>query len=209
MKILRVMPVLALTLALALLSASCGFGLGIMDYDKATNLFTDRHTGVSYTDAPSTYEPTALGREYARWKSPGGRVVFYEIEGMDPSLWLAEEGKTVFYSTEATLPALPQMEPNRILICVEQTLTIAIAEIIDPGEIRILVDIWETGEAIPYPSTVPKATYRIKFVSQLYPGLLYSLIYIEYDNGDRLLYSRDNGRCVYAGDILHSYIGGD
>ena len=56
---------------------------------------------------------------------------------------------------------------------------------------------------------MPKATYRIKFMSDLYPGLLYSLIYVEYDNGDRLLYSRDEGRCVYAGNIIAGYILGD
>ena len=48
MKILRVMPVLALTLALALLSASCGFGLGIMDYDKATISSPTAIPGVIY-----------------------------------------------------------------------------------------------------------------------------------------------------------------
>ncbi len=199
----------ALIFMLILSSVSCGMGLGVMDYDKATNLYTDRYTGISYTNAPSVYEPMALSKEYARWKSPGGRVVFYEIEGMDPSLWLAEEGKTVFYSTEVTLPTLSQMEPNRILICVEETLTVAIAEITEPEEISALIDIWENGEAVPYPGTTPKATYRIKFQSELYPGLLFSLIYVEYDNGDRLLYSRDDGRCVPAGDIIHSYLMGD
>ncbi|MGI6167660.1 MAG: hypothetical protein ACOYIA_05965 [Eubacteriales bacterium] len=209
MKSLRIFTAFCLMLVLALSSVSCGKGLGVMDYDKATNLFTDRYTGISYTNAPSVYEPMALGKEYARWKNAGGQVVFYEIEGMDPSLWLAEEGKTVFYSTEVTLPTLSQMEPHSILICVEQTLTVAIAEITEPEEISALIDLWENGESVPYPGTTPMATYRIKFQSELYPGLIYSLIYIEYDNGDRLLYSRDDGRCVPAGDIIHSYLMGD
>ena len=48
MKTLKIFRVLSPVLVFALMSASCTFGLGVMDYDKATNLYTDRHTGVVY-----------------------------------------------------------------------------------------------------------------------------------------------------------------
>lgn len=206
MKISRFIRAAALLLTLVSILSSCTLFLDTLVYDKTVNIFTDKKNGVKYTDAPSCYEPTALGKEYAKWKSAGEDVIFYEVEGMDPHMWLTEEGKTVFYAEDVTLPTLAQMAPHSIYVCVEQELSVAVAEITLAADITAVVTAWETGEAVAYPGTSPDSTFRIKFLSNQYPGIYYSLIYVSYSDGTSYLYSRDSGKCVAAGDIIDAYI---
>jgi hypothetical protein len=200
---------MAALLAVCVISlSSCTFFLHTMTYDKTLNIFTDKKTGIKYTDAPSCYEPVQLGDEYAKWKISGENVIFYEVKGMDPRQWLAEEGKTIFYAEDITLPGLRELAPVGIYICVEEDYSIALVEITDADDIQGIINLWENGEALSYPGITPEATYRLKFLSEKYPGIYYNLIYVKYSDGTAYLYSRDSGRCVVAGDIVESYIGG-
>lgn len=191
--------------ALLLLMCSC---TNKLDYDSASNLFTDSKTGVTYNTAPMCYEACAVGDRYAAWKNDYATVDFYSIEGADPLLWLTEEGRTVFYSDKLTLPELDSMEINEVLVCVEGDKTLyAVADIFDAEHISSLISLWQTGESIDYPATTPSRSYSVKFASEKYSFMYYSLIYVEYSDG-AYLYCRDTGRCVPAGNIIGDYLDG-
>ncbi len=202
MKIRKTIRAAAAVLLISLILSSCTLFLNTLTYDKDKNLFTDKKTGIAYTNAPSAYEPVEAGEEYAVWKSAGEKVIFSEIKGMNPADWLMEEGKTVFYAERVSLPTLSEMKPHFLYICIEQAYTVVISTIEDAEDIAELTERWESGEPVVYPATTPDLSYRIKFLSEDYPGLYYSLIYAKYSDGSAYLYSRDSGRCVEAGEII-------
>lgn len=199
--------IFALTLSAVLLYSSCTMWLNTINYDKTTNLYTDAKTGVSYRDAPSSFEPAVVGGKYAKIKLGGEAIVFYEIKGMNPRLWLTEEYGTVFYSSDISLPTLTEMEPVNILVCIEQALTAVVAEISDAQDIAAVISDWESGVSTEYPATPPAASYRLKFESDKYPGIYFSITYLEYSDGGRYLYSRFEERFVPCGDVISKYTG--
>lgn len=199
------LKLLTLAMVCLLLLCSCANRL---DYDKTNNIFTDQKTGVRYTDAPFCYESRETGDKYAVWKNKYDTVDFYTMDGADPQLWLTEEGGTVFYDVDhVTLPELSEMEISEVLVCVEGNTLYAVAEIKSAEHISELISLWDSGESIEYTGMTPSNHYRIKFVSEKYPFLYYSLIYVEYSDG-AYLYCRDTGRCIPAGNIIRGYLDG-
>lgn len=191
-----------------LMGGLCSCMLHKVEYDKTENAYVDGRTGIAYHDAPGCYEPVAIGKEYAQLKY--GRktsVVFYEMGEMDPAKWLCEEGKTVFYADGVTLPTLTEMAPEQVHLCIEQASTMVLSTITDAEDIHALIDVWLNGEEVVYTGLEPNVNLRVKFESASYPGLYYSLIYLEYGDGTKMLYDRFAARCVDAGDVLLEYVG--
>ena len=191
-----------------LMGGLCSCMLHKVEYDKTENAYVDGRTGIAYHDAPGCYEPVAIGKEYAQLKY--GRktsVVFYEMGEMDPAKWLCEEGKTVFYADGVTLPTLTEMAPEQVHLCIEQASTMVLSTITDAEDIAALIEVWQTGEEVTYTGLEPSVNLRVKFESPTYPGLYYSLIYLEYSDGSKVLYDRYAARCVNAGDVLLEYVG--
>lgn len=179
-----------------------------VSFDKDENLYTDGRTGIRYTDAPGCYEPIAIGKEYAKWSyNRKSGVTFYEVGGMDPAKWLCEEGKTVFYAEGEKLPTLTEMAPDKVHLCIEEASTMVLTTVTDAEDIAALIDAWLNGEEIAYTGMEPSVNLRVKFESQTYPGIYYSLIYLEYGNGTKVLYDRSSARCVVVGDVLLEYVG--
>lgn len=205
--ILKICAMLA-ALAAAVTLSSCSIWLRSLEYDKTTNIYTDKSSGVTYTDAPFVYEARAIGDKYAKQTGDGGKTVFHKIKDMEPALWLTEKWGTVFYATSMALPTLSELEPVSVLICVEEIKTFVLAEITDQESISSLIASWEEGEALEYPVSSPQVNLRVKFESEKYPGLLYSLIYLEYSDGGKYLCRRDDGRCVAVGDLISAALEG-
>lgn len=205
-RIMRSIKLTAALLVALLLLCSC---TGELKYDSSLKRYVNNKTGAAYIDAPMYYEACEVGEKYAVWKNDYITVDFYTIEGADPLLWLTEEGGTVFYSDKATLPELTDLNVTEVMIGVEgNDRFFTSVEVTSPEHIAALIEAWETGESIEYPAITANATYRVKFVSDNYPFLYYSLIYLEYSDG-AYLYCRDNGRCVPAGSLIRQYLDGE
>lgn len=205
----NILRAVALSLCGVMLAASLvSCRLHKVKFDSVNNRYTDGRTDISYIDAPGCYEPVAIGKEYAKL-SFGGKssLKLYEIGGMDPAKWLCEEGKTVFYAEGETLPTLTEMAPERVHLCIEEASTMVLSTITDSADIAALMDVWLNGEEVAYTGMEPTLNLRVKFESQSYPGLYYSLIYLEYGDGSKVLYDRYASRCVNAGDVLFEYVG--
>ena len=177
-------------------------------YDKEDHVYADSRTGIRYIDAPGCYEPVAIGKEYAKMTyNRKTAVVFHEMGNMDPAEWLCEEGKTVFYAEGVKLPTLTEMAPEQVHLCVEQASTMILSTITEAADIEALIQVWLNGEEVVYTGLEPDVNLRVKFESQTYPGLYYSLIYLEYSDGTKVLYDRYAARCVNVGDVLLEYVG--
>lgn len=199
-----------LFLCLLLSLCACTIGLHAMTYDRTDNCYVDGRTGMVYMDAPGCYEPVAVGAEYACWRvQKGAKIIFHEVDGMDPTRWLCEEGKTVFYAQDEKLPSLREMAPEKIYLCMEESVALVVSEVTEAADIEAIIALWETAESISYTGAEPTLNLRLKFAGQAYPGLYYSLIYLEYGDGSRVIYDRSSGRCVEAGDVLAKYVGGE
>ena len=196
------MSVLMLTASLS----SCR--LHKVSFDAQNNRYIDTRTSISYTDAPGCYEPVAIGKEYA--KISYGRkatVTLHEVGNMDPAQWLCEEGKSVFYAEGVILPTLNEMAPEKVHLCIEEAITMVLTTVTDAADIAALIDAWQNGEEVTYTGLEPTVNLRVKFESEKYPGIYYSLIYLEYSDGSKVLYDRYAARCVNVGDVLIEYVG--
>ncbi|MBQ9080318.1 MAG: hypothetical protein IJY27_04515 [Clostridia bacterium] len=198
---------IALMLVMLMLT-SCTLGLDKLEYDNDANTYTDTKTGISYTDAPTRYEAVSVGEKYAKWRNSATTVIFHSMEGADPAEWLTESGKVLFYADGVTLPEPDEMDINKILVCVDGEHIMTLASIENAEHIDSIIDTWQNAEAVEYPALTPTINYRIKMVSPTYPWMYYNLIYIEYSDGGCYLYSRDDGRCVEAGDLIRGYLDG-
>ena len=188
-----------------LLLCSCTNNL---KYDQTQNLYIDRKTGEGYVDAPLCYEAREIGDKYAKLRNDYTTIDFFTMEGADPLLWITEEGKTIFYNRDkVTLPDLVDMEINEIMLCVEGDTLYAVVDIVKSDHISAVIAEWESGESIEYTATTPSCHYSVKFASDKYPFMYYSLVYVEYSDG-AYLYCRDTGRCVTAGEVISGYLDG-
>ncbi len=197
-------------LALALLFCACSGGPSRKLVTDESGLFLDRANGVLYDAAPMCYEPQALGDAYASFDLGSLEVVFYEVEGLDPTKWLSEAytgSGSMLIASDITLPDLAGFAPDTIYLCVQSASVWAFETVTDPAVIEEVVRVYTEGDDVPYPATVPDADLRFKFASPHYPGVYYNLIYVDYGDA-RYLYDRGSGRCVEVGDLLREYIDG-
>ena len=199
----------ALLLSALMLTASLSScRLHKVSFDAENNQYVDGRTSIRYTDAPGCYEPVAIGKEYAKiYYNRNATVVLYEVGNMDPAKWLCEEGKTVFYAEGETLPTLNEMAPEKVHLCIEEAATMVLTTVTDAEDIAALIDVWQNGKEVTYTGLEPTINLRVKFESATYPGIYYSLIYLEYSDGTKVLYDRFAARCVNAGDVLLEYVG--
>lgn len=205
---MKQIKIICAALAVLLTLSGCNIGLVRIEHDIKTPLYTDAASGISYTYAPSCYEAVRVGDKYAKWKNESTTVLFYDMEGADPTLWLTEEGKTVFYSQDVELPSPEEMGISEILVCAEDEYAVALVSISDAQHMSEIISTWQNGEAVEYTAATPVRNYRVKMVSELYPWMYFNLIYVEYSDGTSYLYCRDLDRCVAAGDLIKGYLDG-
>lgn len=200
MKILR-KTILTALLAAALALTACS---GLVRITGDGEKYYDRANGVTYLSAGVSYEPAAVGPEYALY----GKTTLYEIAGLDPRLWLTEayEGiGSIYYSEEIALPSLAEFGASKAYVCVEDATTLHLVTVDRASDVAAVVNALSAanGEAqLPAGGT----SYHIKFTSDEWPGIYYDILYVEADNGRNYLYDRDTKLCAEAGGMLKAYL---
>ncbi len=176
--------------------SSCG-GLHKVVYDNG--YYIDRTNGIKYICAPVSYEPTAVGEEYAKC----GDTVLYTIPDTDPKLWITEQYEGIgglYYAEGVVFPSLSNFEADSIIVCSSEVLTIGIGVIEDADVIAQVVDAMDSGEeAVPAETS---ARYFLKFASSKYPWMYYSVVYIAGADGSHYLYDRDTKRTIEIGSVI-------
>lgn len=201
--ITRRFTLLALLLIFTLILASCE-NLVKLTYDGGK--LVDDKNGITYSVAPTCFEPAVLAAEpYAKCSEL--KIKLYQITGQPVSEWLAEAydvSGAVYHAENIELPTFEEFDADIIHICVEQTVTVGIANVTDKEATLAVVSAFVNGE--PCAIVQSGSSFQLKFESKKYAGIFYNLIYVEGDDGENYIYDRSTQTCVIVGDVLQEYM---
>jgi hypothetical protein len=194
-------------------------------YDAQSGSYTDKK-GNEYLRAPSAYEPVSYetDKTFGKMIAGIGEFDLYQIANANEGEWVTTADGDVLYKEGIQLPTLAEFGTSHIYICREGESIHAFANIQKSDEIYAILKAYLEGESIPYPNKVANESLRLRFASDQYPFLYYRLTYLEYASdvivyttdadgnevetnyGKYFIYNRDDGRCVPAGDVVHTYV---
>lgn len=172
-------------------------------YDNG--VYVDKANDITYYAAGVSYEPIAVGKEYAKYK----KIILHEIDGLAPKLWLTEAYQgigSIYYSSEIALPEFTEFEPDAFLICLVSETIQNLKTVDSTNDIESIIDAYKNGSDAELP--VSAESYHLKFTSAKYPGIYYDLLYVQNPNGRCYIFDRDTKRCVEIGDTVSKYFGG-
>ncbi len=194
-------------LAMLLSFAACGNGLVPLEYED--DRFVNRASGLSYIDAPVSYEPAVIGEAYAYCESAD--LTLYKVDENDPPHYLSTENAgeltTVFYSDAIDLPTLAEFQANTIRVCTSDYYTFEVVCIDDAAFVGRVVTLFETGEETSLPAGASLLHYDMKFASDTWTSFYINLNYYEFESGN-YLYNRGTRRCVEVGDLFAEILHG-
>lgn len=208
----RIFPLICLVLALSALTA-CGVtiheGVGAGDA-------VDKSSGVAWYHASTCYEALELEKKMGKLVVGEHDLELYKLPDMDPEKWLATEDNNVLYAEGVTLPTLSEMAPTALHFYIDSTTEQKLYTIDKAETLTAIVEDFSTNELVLYPATTPYKTYRVRFVSDEYPGLCYVLTYVEYSTeyvvddtsyGKYFLYDRFDQKFIPIGQEIHDALG--
>ncbi len=180
-KFLRLLSVLLLLTA-CLMAASCKKAPLMREEN---NIFTVGELG-SYQPAPLCYEAKTIVQDAALARLPQGElgdILFYRIEGVDPSEMIASQDHELFCALGTTLPKLWEMDAEQLTVAKTESITYALATLSDRTALNALISAYQNGAAFSA-ADIEKGNsykkYELKFESKKYAGIYYCLAYREY-----------------------------
>lgn len=166
--------------------------------------YTDKKNGVTYTVAPMQYEPVAWKKTpYAKC----GDLLFYPVSGLDPTRYLctAEGGAAVLYcASDINLPEIDAFYPEQIVVCTDTETVMALSTVEKKEHARAVAEAFAAGKVLGETPEYNRIL-TLRFTSDAYPGLFYTLRYLE-GKDSNYLYDRESHRCVDVGTLLSWYI---
>ncbi len=176
----------------------------------------DEKNNVHYMYAAPVYEAVSKDEAFGTLKlNENVSIELFTIPNTDPAQMLANEDLNILHATTVTMPTLTEMEPKTVHICIDGSdKAYELFAIDDAEDVRTLVKICEEGESLfeHYPATTPTKNYRVRFSSEKYPGMYYTLTYVEYASdveidgesfGRRFFLHTTAKIFIPAGDIIH------
>ncbi len=167
---------------------------------------------LDYEFTPLAYKPVAYHteEEYAICDHPiFGKTPYFKVAGTDGEWIYCETDDTLYHLSTVAVPTLAQMKCETAMVSTTGNRQIALGTIEDKEVVsRLTSAIIEKGETAVNPLVPPKESYHVSFGSEIYPFLVYSVFYYEYENGERLIYDADSGLFFEAGDEIHDLIEG-
>ena len=206
----------ALLLAFVVLTVTLS-GCGMTLQEASASRVEDKSSGKTWIHASTCYKPVELGKKVGKLKVTSKESYdLHEIEDMDAELWLATEEGHVLYTQETSLPSLSDMQPVGVRVCSSQGSGQMVYHMTDAEQIASIVSAFEENEKIKYPAIYTSRSYRIDFESESYPGLYYTLTYVEYaedyvvedtNYGKYFLYNPFDQIFVPIGDEIYQALG--
>ena len=172
----------------------------------ANGKILDKSTDIYYNYAPNTYEAVAVAKAvYTYWEQNDVEVAYHAIEGLPTSEYLVDEFGYVICAEGKDLPDLSGFGARSALLCTNTEVAMSIAEITNQATISALVDIYMNAQGETFSNTAID-TLSIKFISNDYPHLYFSLSVLIEEDSSVYLWNRDNGRYVSVGTLLDEYL---
>lgn len=198
---------IAALLGSAILCASLLTGCGSpIKLKESGGMCVSSSGDVTYRHASTCFVPVSLGDECGTLEvSSHLSVALYEIKDMDPDEWLATEDGYVLYADGVTLPTLSEMQPVAVHIYNNSGVLLSrSAEITDSAKISRLTEACTKKADV---SLTSASSYVVQFKSDIYPGLYYSLFYIEQGEG-YYLYDRFSGTVFAIDSVVRDALNG-
>ncbi len=175
--------------------------------DSSGMSIIDRKSGASYRYMPAYIGPAERSKKaYASATISGAKQDLYTIRGLDASEWLCTEWGDVLYSGSDRILTITDFEPSKAYICnAEGTVNIALVEI-SGADLDAIVKCWADGEAAEYPLSDPSNAYLVRFESEKYPGLYYTVSALEYGSTVYLYSKYEDARCVDGTAALEKFL---
>ena len=165
--------------------------------------FLDEKTGVIYHPLTEAFEAITGGEELGVWESQldGETLAFLEIPDADPARFLADEKGNVYCSDE-TAPDAAAWSVNKIYVCDDSTVSMAVASITDADTIAQIRTLWHEGETDELPYSGFLISRVLKMPSEECPGIYYCVLYYGYEDGSAYFYDRFERRAVPVSEDL-------
>ncbi len=202
---MKKLPALFLFLLILPMLFSCS---SLVKLENQNGNLIDNKNGITYICAPMCFEPISTEIEpYAECKELN--LQLYGIIGLDTCLWLSESfegiGAVYYADKKIVLPSISEFEASGLSICYEAAITSKIAEINNKEKIDAVIDAYLNGQK----ASVPKSSkaYDLKFTSEKYSGIYYTIFYLQADDGRYYIYDRSSKNCVLVDNVLSEYIG--
>lgn len=185
----QVLKLLPLLLCSCMLLCACG-KTPEMQYEEG--VYTHPKTGVSYTYAPSYYEPIEYEiKDAVATLGQAGNISVYPITGVDEKKMLCTEYYSILCAQGVALPSLLRdFKPDKVHVSKTKVLTGSYATISNADEIGTLTELFQSDygfKVSEIDAGLEKERYDLKFESAEYPGLYYSIIYWSFEE-DVLVY---------------------
>lgn len=198
----KIVAVLTL-LSVLLMLTSCG----IVKYEYTDGGLIKKGSQDVFHALPIGFEPCGIGEKCGEF----GEFSLYRVLGLNgeeiSDEWITEEysgsATTVFY--KGNIPAFREIEFDVCYICEEDTGIVSVATIQDENEINKVISSLDNNEKALWPRNDISETYTLKFYSQDFPAVFYSLTYCVCESGN-YIYDRAEQNCVNVGDLLSDYI---
>ena len=167
--------------------------------------------GASYIPAPMGFQPANVG------KKCGVRDTYFDLftvvcdDGtvLSSDEWMTEEyagnATSVYYRDTITLPPYDEIDYDLCTFCDEGDRPVALAEIDDRNFIASLIDAVSHGSQSNGRLDDAVASYTVKFSSSDFPGIVYSIDYLIYDDA-AYLYSIGEKKYAEATGIFAPYV---
>ena len=193
---MRRLCVLLLLLALVFVGCSARF-------TSSEEGYLDGKTGVAYHPLSEAYEAITGGDEVGAWESKidDETLTFLEIPDADPLRFLTDEKGNVYCSDEAA-PDASQWRVNKIHVCDESAISVAVATITDADTIAQIRTLWHEGEVDELPYSGFLLSRELKMPSEDCPGIYYCVLYYVYEDGSAYFYDRFERRAVLVSEDL-------
>ena len=168
-----------------------------LTYDMERDALVEDNLGLDYRFASISYEPATITDPYADWED----VILYTVKGWNPKELLTEEYSGIgglLYAADKPLPEFAEMNCSLIYVCTASSATICLSTVDDADVTAQAVSYLTDGAAVELPED-GHTTYHLKFHSDDYEGLYYSVLFImrgEGADGDYFLYDRGIKKCV-------------
>ena len=184
-----------------LLLPGCGKKYNEVVYDKSSGQYVDGKSGSSYHALPTQIQPTSIGEQYAELKMDKTVYALYEIPGLDPLKYLSTLDGIVMTTEDVAVPELSSLRFDSAYLTTTGDTRITAGTISDANYLDALAACLSSEKRYESPFVAHSAMYILRLTLIDYPGLEYTVRYLEYDT-DITAYDISTGEGTNVGRHL-------
>ena len=169
--------------------------------------YTDTKTDRHYTALSAAFEAAARDEEVGRFEDEknGRTVTFYVIPEADATRFLTDEDGAV-YCADTELPDVSRWEITHILVCEEDAISVAIADLTEKALVDEIKSTWFDAQKGELPLESASTVRRLKMESKALKGIYYCINFYLYEDGSAYFYDMTARRAVAVPTALAEQI---